>query len=306
MSNRGVSPFAECNHIEADTRVVLFVIHAISNGQNPILVRTGDTDVVIILIGHCEKFLEINPNIELYVHFFTTSAPSKNKTTKKTPVTGYLDIVKIARFVGLDYCMGLMLLYAYTGSDYTPSFYNIGKTKWFDEFHKRPEVMELFQRVCTHPDTLMESEVIAITRFSLCAYGVEDPDKGLLEGRFDVLVQRAKSFRALPPSPGAAIIQARKAVHIAGHIWGKAHQPMINPPDMCSIMQGWQIIDGVIEHIWTMQPQPSSGIDCFDKCKKKCNCRSTKNLCRGKCSCREHKMSCLMNCKCRRRCKRND
>ena len=28
--NKGVSPFSACNHIEADTRVVLFVLHSCS------------------------------------------------------------------------------------------------------------------------------------------------------------------------------------------------------------------------------------------------------------------------------------
>ena len=299
MSNKGDVVFAECNHIEADTRIVLFVMHAISNGHTPVLVRTSDTDVIIILVGHCARFLNMDPDLKLYVQFHTTSS---GKTTANNR-TGYVDIVKIASFVGLDYCMGLMLLYAYTGCDYTPSFFNIGKAKWFDEFHKRPQIRELFQRICEYPDTLSEEEVVKITKFTLYAYGVEDPEKGLQEGRFDILNQKANSFRALPPSPGAAIIQARKSVHIAGHIWGKAYNALINPPNMCSVMQGWKEDNGTIMHMWTMQPQSGTS-DLYTECRKKCGCRSKTNLCGGRCTCNEANMACLISCKCRRRCSR--
>jgi hypothetical protein len=44
----------------------------------------------------------------------------------------YYDINKIAGDIGIEDCCGFMLLYAYTGCDYTPSFSYHGKTAWFD------------------------------------------------------------------------------------------------------------------------------------------------------------------------------
>ena len=116
----------------------------------------------------------MNNKVKLYVNFFTTSTPfSKKKKKKEVPNTGYLDIVKIAKTIGIEYCMALMLLHAYSGCDYTTSCYNIGKTKWYDEYNKRDNVKAVFRHVCEYPESLSETEVVAITRFTLHAYGVD-------------------------------------------------------------------------------------------------------------------------------------
>lgn len=41
----------DCNHEEADTRVVVYIMHGIEHGMRSIKVRTVDTDVVTILAG---------------------------------------------------------------------------------------------------------------------------------------------------------------------------------------------------------------------------------------------------------------
>ena len=40
-----------CNHEEADTRIVVHIAHALEQGEKTIYVRTVDTDVVVILAG---------------------------------------------------------------------------------------------------------------------------------------------------------------------------------------------------------------------------------------------------------------
>ena len=49
------------NHVEADYRMVLFVLRAIQDGHKKIVIRTGDTDVVVIMIGHMERFISLCP-----------------------------------------------------------------------------------------------------------------------------------------------------------------------------------------------------------------------------------------------------
>ena len=292
LSNKGPSFFEPCNHIEADTRVAVFVEHALISGSSKIMVRTGDTDVIFILIGQCKRLLERNPDVKLYLDMQTGSSES----------TGYLDIVLMAKKIGLQYSNGLPLLHAYTGCDYTPSFYSIGKAKWFNAYISRPDIMELFNNIVQDPTIVQEEEIVAVTRFTLAVYGVDDPSKGLLEGRFDRLTtQKISSFRSLPPSPGAAIAQFRKAVHIAAHIWGKACEPELNPPDMSSPLQGWKRVGNRIEHIWTVQPE-SADQDVYSTCRKKCGCRRKDKICQVRCSCHDKNLPCLYNCKCRRKC----
>jgi hypothetical protein len=46
---------SECNHEEAETRIVVHILHALEHGSKTVQVRTVDTDVVIILAGaFCE------------------------------------------------------------------------------------------------------------------------------------------------------------------------------------------------------------------------------------------------------------
>ena len=121
LSNKGHSFMERSNHIEADTRMVLFVEHALNSGLKRVLVRTGDTDVIFILLGQCRHLLGLNADLQLVVEMRTTS------TGKEAASTGYIDIVNLANSIGIDRSVGILLLHAYTGCDYTLSFFSIGK-----------------------------------------------------------------------------------------------------------------------------------------------------------------------------------
>ena len=51
MTNERTLEMPSCNHEEADTRLIVHIVNALTNGQSTCLVRTVDTDVVIILVG---------------------------------------------------------------------------------------------------------------------------------------------------------------------------------------------------------------------------------------------------------------
>ena len=138
-----------------------------------------------------------------------------------------------------------------------------------------------------------------------CLGGVDEIVQKTPKGRWEKLTQGASSFRSLPPSPGAAIMQVRKAIQVAPHIWGKAHLPMIEPPNMFSITQGWKMDNEEVQHIWTATLEPADGLTYSKVCKTKCGCRKKEDVCQGRCKCNDSELSCLFSCKCRRRCVRN-
>ena len=47
----GVVTMTECNHKEADTRIVVHIVHALEQGMKTVKVRTADTNVIAILVG---------------------------------------------------------------------------------------------------------------------------------------------------------------------------------------------------------------------------------------------------------------
>ena len=55
-------PMDDCNHEEADTRIMVHIRHALEQGAETVLVRTVDTDVVVILVGLFFDLVTIQPS----------------------------------------------------------------------------------------------------------------------------------------------------------------------------------------------------------------------------------------------------
>ena len=73
ISRDNIGRLAPCNHEEADTRMLLHAADAVQCGFTKILLRTVDTDVLILAIAFVEKLQEFqgNQTIELWVGFGT-------------------------------------------------------------------------------------------------------------------------------------------------------------------------------------------------------------------------------------------
>ena len=69
IAKGGGKPMFDCTHEEADTRVIVHLLHALENGQSRVEIRTVDTDVVVLLIG---KFFDVQakyPLVDIWVAF---------------------------------------------------------------------------------------------------------------------------------------------------------------------------------------------------------------------------------------------
>lgn len=62
----------QCNHEEADTRIVVHMRHALERGAESVLVRTVDTDVVVILVGKLHDLLASNKRAKVCVTWGAT------------------------------------------------------------------------------------------------------------------------------------------------------------------------------------------------------------------------------------------
>ena len=106
----------DCNHEEADTRIVVHVVHAIQGPNvSSVLVRTVDTDVVVILVGKLNLFRDINPGVNLWVAF----RMGRNFSL--------ISINSIGDFLGEARSVFLPVFHALTGCDTTSTFYGKGK-----------------------------------------------------------------------------------------------------------------------------------------------------------------------------------
>ena len=68
------SPVPNCSHEEADTRVVVHILHALKQGWKTIQVRTVDTAVVTMLVGTYHDLALTQPFGDIWVIFWHRQA----------------------------------------------------------------------------------------------------------------------------------------------------------------------------------------------------------------------------------------
>ena len=130
----------ECNHEEADTRIIVHVLHAIQADQaKSVLVRTVDTDVIVILIGKFHHFRTIQPNLDLWVGFGT----GRNFS--------FICINIICAGLGEARSRSLPVFHALTGCDTTSTFYGKGKKFAWQAWELYPGITPTFEFLANNP-----------------------------------------------------------------------------------------------------------------------------------------------------------
>eukprot|EP00794_Sanderia_malayensis_P002215 gene2214-2520_t len=104
----------ECNHEEADTRVVM---HAF-NSEGPVVLKAKDTDILILIIyAFALKGQETMWCMQI----------DHNK---------YVNIGKIVQFLGVSVCLQLPAFHSVTGCDTTSYFYRTSKAQYLKKHEK--------------------------------------------------------------------------------------------------------------------------------------------------------------------------
>ena len=126
-----VTTLQPCNHSEADTRILLHLVHAAEHGHTKVYVRTVDSDVVVWAVRCFEPLGQSEPWVG-----FGTGNHYRNIT-----------IHTIRSNIGpLLKSLALPLFHSLTGCDTTPQFLGCGKKTAWASRSSIPELM---------PDTLL-------------------------------------------------------------------------------------------------------------------------------------------------------
>ena len=123
-------------------------------GQQTVVVRTVDTDVVVIAIGLYFS-LEV-PN--LWIDF--RSGRSRR----------WLPIHTFAHFLGPEKCAALLFWYAFTGCDTVSSFGGLGKKTAWIVWLAFPEITDTFARLSHGSSQFSEVDWLKIQRFVVLLY----------------------------------------------------------------------------------------------------------------------------------------
>ena len=209
-----ISNLTPSNHEEADTRMVLHLADAAKKGYNKILLRTVDTDVVVLSVAAFAK-LEIQ---ELWIAFGT----GKNFR--------YIPIHEIAASLGPAKSQALPIFHAYTGCDTVSSFATKGKKSAWDTWKLYDEITATFLALSAGPSNITDEEVARLERFTILLYDRTSHLTSIDEARKHLFTKKGRTMDALPPSRAALIQHIKRAVYQGGHCWGKMLQVSIQLP----------------------------------------------------------------------------
>ena len=229
-----ISEMEDCSHLDAYYRIVLHIVSAILEGLKRVVVKSNDTDVLIILIQYYNHFCELakTDNFNLIL-----------MTGKSSTATGvlFININLVSKSLTPHQLRGLPLLFSMAGCHYVESFYDVGQFSWLNLYVKDDGVAKVFSDLMTDPLRIQE-KFYEIMKFVLNCYKVRNPSLGCEVGRVEkIKFNTIKTLRQLPPSKPALYLHMR-ALYVAVFIWGRAHIP--DPEHVDPYQWGWVNTNG--------------------------------------------------------------
>jgi len=189
-------PMAECNHEEADTRMVVHVDHAVTDGATHIQVRTVDTDVVVILTGLLHHLLVINPEVVIHIAFGT----GKNYTV--------YNINSIWRQMGELKSKCLPVFHAFTGCDTTSAFHGKGKKSAWQKWQDFDSVTTAFAYIAQNEFCQLDADTECfkiLENFTVQMYESKSDASSVNEIRKVLFCQKNRPVQLLPPTQVCSI-----------------------------------------------------------------------------------------------------
>ena len=181
----------QCNHEEADTRIIIHVQDSLQRGSNTIMVCTVDTDIIVILIGHFYALREQNPNTDIWVAFGTGKQFC------------YYHINTIFANLGLEKSQALPPFHAFTGCDTTSSFFGKSKKSAWLAWDSYPEATRAFLHIAQHPYEpidLSSQHFLILERFTVVLYHKSSSLSSVNEARREMFCKKNKLLENISPT----------------------------------------------------------------------------------------------------------
>ena len=227
-------PVRPCASEEADQRLVRHTLNMIQSGYKNVLVRTIDTDVLVLLLAHIPQVEDVNINAYLI-------------NSEK-----YHDIQKIIRTLGPTTCKALPFFYAFSGCDIVSSFYGKGKCKMYDTWMHcsyKDELTQIFTQLGESPSEITPYQTSLLAKYVLELYGSNATSLGA--ARLDKFNKSSDNdLRSLPPSRDTFRQDVLRASYQSGYLWRQSVEELVipDPNDW-----GWKLdADGAYySPVWT-------------------------------------------------------
>ena len=265
---------APCLHEEADTRMLLHAYHASETGLKNILLRTVDTDVVVIAIACFDRLHVATLWIAIGVGSYFR----------------YIACHEIANSFGPDKSRALTLFHAFTGCDTVSSFAGRGKKSAFDTWMVYPDATSAFLQLLSLTGPITDDIMLSIERYVVLMYDRTSQAVSVNACRKDLFARKGRAMESIPPTRDALIQHLMRAIHQASHIWDQAL--VCKAPVYCPSKWGWELVEGKWNPVW-MTLAPASQV-----CNELLKCGCKKRCSVGHCKCRKACLQCTSLCNC--------
>ena len=282
LGNQGFqqSNFSPCSHEEADTRIILHLADAAKSGYDRILIRTVDTDVVVL----AATYYYTVPASEIGIAFGT------GKHFR------YIGAHCIAQALGPEKASVLSIFHAFTGCDTVSAFHGKGKKSVWDAWKVYGELTDaLAMMMDPEQSAHFDASIMSvIQRFVVLMYDRTSSAKTVNEARLQLFAQHGRQIDAIPPTEAALMQHTKRAIYQGALVWGSALNPSPELPSPSDF--GWTKTNGLLwEPLWTTLPEAAASCQELVHCKCKVGCR-------GACKCVKSCLPCTALCTCGGKC----
>ncbi|KAG7163357.1 hypothetical protein Hamer_G004492 [Homarus americanus] len=191
-----LAPF---NHEEADTRMMVHAADALECGHRRILIRTVDTDVVILAVALANERSEILD--ELWLTFGT----GKNRR--------YIEAHQIAKALGPEKSRALPVFHAITSCDTVSAFAGHSKKAAWATWNAFPEVTTAFLSLASTPSELPDGVLSTLERFIVLLYDRTSTCCDVNVLRKKLFSRKSRSLEHPPPTRAALEQHIRRAAY---------------------------------------------------------------------------------------------
>ena len=262
---------------------MVHIVDAIQKGHSNCLIRTVDTDIIVILVGKFFYLLSLNPNINIWVAF------GKGKTFSNWHINS------VCTLLGKEKSSALPVFHSFTGCDTTSGFYGKGKKIAWEAWKSFPDVTRAFTNIAIHPFVPLTDNshtFSLLERFAVVVYNKTCHLESVDETRMELFCHRNRTIENLSPTRAALFQHSLRSIYQAS-IWTSSEIPRQEKPSPESWGWSWDESTKAWTPVWTTLPVASQA--CLELVK--CSCKSIKG-CGTRCSCKKANWTCTELCKC--------
>lgn len=284
LTNRpcDITTLKQCNHAEADTRIILHLKHAAQQGHSTAYIRTVDSDVVVLAI----RFFQMLGLTELWIGFGT------GKHYRDIPAHA------ICSNIGPSKSLALPLFHSMTGCDTASQFLGCGKKTAWAAWTNIPDLTDTLLALTRNPDmfSIESVHMKVIERFVVLMYSKGCGAVGVNEARHHLFTTGSKLLDNIPPTQAALYQHVKRALLQACFYWNQATTAQQEIPNFSE--WGWQKDGSTWQPLWTTLSDASVACSILLHC-------SCIKACKGRCKCKRASVQCTSLCKCEGGCINN-